>query len=206
MNAFQLKIYFLSSTSRWHKFYFQNWSGTSANFQNANSASTGVVFTNNSAIISANLKGTQLSDNVYTYANNSQRKFIRTPDGYLHNVYESMNRVWYEISTDNGTTWELMNSGKPLSSFDSKLPSIDYYGNVVAIVWQEKNVNNYKIQLATFYRYSNYYKYGITATVFNEPNESYSTNTNPVIGWGYNGKAMIIWEGKYLDPFNQSIR
>ncbi|HEU0086032.1 MAG TPA: hypothetical protein VFQ59_03720 [Candidatus Paceibacterota bacterium] len=34
-----------------------------------------------------------------------------------------------------------MNDGKPLDNGEAKMPSIDYYGNCVALVYQEK-VNN----------------------------------------------------------------
>lgn len=168
---------------RTHKFYFQNWSGTNANFQNANALETPVVFISDGAVVNANLKGTQLSDNTNAYANNSQRKLVRTTNGILHNVYESQNRVWYEISTDNGANWQLMNNGRPLSEVDSKLPSIDYYGSQVAIVFQEKNGNGYNIMVKVFYPFDYQYRLGITSTVYTETNEGYSVAANPVIAW-----------------------
>lgn len=79
------------------------------------------------------------SNQTNAYSNPSQRRFIQTPDGVKHICYESMNRVWLEHSTDNGATWFLGNGGKPLSSADSKNPSMSFYGNLLGIVWQEKN-------------------------------------------------------------------
>ncbi|PJA98238.1 MAG: hypothetical protein CO128_08360, partial [Ignavibacteriales bacterium CG_4_9_14_3_um_filter_30_11] len=124
---------YLSADNKDHTFYFQNWSVNNSNYaalQNPNSSSTAVVFNNTSAIVTANLKGTQLSNNVNSYANNSQRKVVRTTNGYIHQVYESLGKVWYERSTDNGATWDIMNGGQPLDSGSGKLPAIDYYGNV----------------------------------------------------------------------------
>lgn len=84
---------------RTHRFYFQNWGGTEVQYENNNALETGVVFTSGNAEATANLKGTQLSNDDDGYTN-SQRKFVRTPDGHLHSVYQSMGRVWYERSTD----------------------------------------------------------------------------------------------------------
>ncbi len=50
----------LTQTGKTHRFYFQNWSGTNVNFQNANNLETPVVFTSDGAVAQANLKGTQL--------------------------------------------------------------------------------------------------------------------------------------------------
>jgi hypothetical protein len=52
------------------------------------------------------------SSDEYAYYNNSQRKFVKTPDNKFHIVYESMNKIWYEISTDGGSTWRLMNNNR----------------------------------------------------------------------------------------------
>lgn len=91
------------------------------------------------------------------YSNPGQRRFVKTPDGVKHIVYESMNKVWYEISTDGGNTWKIMNNGKPLTQNASKNPSMDFYGNVVAIIFQEQNGYSYYLKLATFCTYGSYY-------------------------------------------------
>lgn len=80
-------------------------------------------------------KVTHKSNSTTAYSNPSQRKFIQTPDGVKHICYESLNKVWYELSTDGGTTWILGNGGKPLSSADAKNPSMSFYGNQIGIVW-----------------------------------------------------------------------
>ncbi|AFH48310.1 Hypothetical protein IALB_0598 [Ignavibacterium album JCM 16511] len=70
---------YLSHTGKMHKFYFQNWSASpqgSADFQNANSLETPVVFKQEGATVQANLKGTQLSNNSNAYSKGSQRNSI----------------------------------------------------------------------------------------------------------------------------------
>lgn len=81
---------------RSHKFYFRNWSRNiingipSAEFQDSLALLTPVVFKYEDAVVSAKLKGTQLSDQTNAYINNNQRKYVKTDDGWLHMVYESM--------------------------------------------------------------------------------------------------------------------
>ncbi len=110
-----------------HHFIFQNWGGTHVAFEDANARGTGVVFTDINPVVNANYKGTQLSNNQNAFSN--QRKFIRTYDQQynttrFHLVYESMNKVWYERSTD-GINWEIMNNGQPIYEGIGKHPSID---------------------------------------------------------------------------------
>lgn len=90
--------------NRTHNFYFQNWTATpptGADFQNAAAVQTGVVFKNEGVTINANMKGTQLSTQTDAFDNSSQRKFIKTNDGIMHHVYESMGKVFYEKSTNS---------------------------------------------------------------------------------------------------------
>ena len=94
---------YLNQTGKTHRFYFQNWSASTTNaasFQNSTNNETDVVFSSGSATVLANQKGTQLSNQTTAYSNPSQRKFIQTPDGVKHICYESMGKVWYELSTD----------------------------------------------------------------------------------------------------------
>ena len=120
-------------SGRMHNFYFQNWDyiQTKYGFQYPNALETGVVFKNANAIVKANMKGTQLSNDQNAYTNNSQRKFVRgfsqLGGGYF-NTYLSMDKVWIEFN-DNGCTdmLVLLNNGKALSDNESKNPSIDYW-------------------------------------------------------------------------------
>jgi hypothetical protein len=196
VKADYLQTFNLSQTGRTHNFYFQGWSASpqgSAEFQNANALETPLVFKQDNATVQANYKGTQLSNNSLAYSKASQRKFIKTPDGVLHSVYESLNKVWYERSTDNGSTWFIVNNGQPLSNNDSKNPSLSFYGNEIYIVWQEKFGNNYKIQLAVFG--NNNYNTSLFSTIAEETNLSYSIDANPLIAKAYNGRTLVVWKG-----------
>gem|GEM_PF-5647305 len=140
---------YLSQTGKYHKFYFYNWSSSGTDALTQNNIVNGyyesaVVFRNGSAIVIANLKGTQIS-NGSGITNSNQRKIVRSDDGKLHLVYGSMGHVWYEISSNNGATWEIANSGKPLDSDGGNSPSIDYSpsegsGNNIVVTF-EANVN-----------------------------------------------------------------
>lgn len=99
-----------------------------------------------------------------------------------------------------------MNSGHPLDNGAGKCPSIDYYGNVVAIAFQQQSGSNYTIQMQTYYASGSSYVFGASAAV-SDPNypeiENYSsTNANPNVSWGYNAKFMVTWEKTpYMNPF-----
>ncbi len=157
-------------------------------------------------------KGSMHSDAANAYSNGSQRKIVRTPDGTMHSVYESMGHIWYEISTDNGTTWRIMNGGRPLDSGVGKLPAIDYthwtgYDRgvaykiyVVVIVYQENYGNNYKIKAEEYETDEQKLDFPIfklvdSLDIFTSP-ESFSNNVNPVIAMNLYNTATIVWETK----------
>ena len=109
--------------------------------------------------VTAYIKGQGLSDDENAYSSNSQRKFVKSDDGYLHNVYESMGHVWYELSTDNGQSWILQNNKQPLDNGGGENPSIDWvninngYKRYVVIVFQQNEVGTgfpYSIQAEVF--------------------------------------------------------
>jgi hypothetical protein len=156
-----------------------------------------VVFTGPDPYVQNVFKGSQLSNNTEAFTNNSQRKFIRTDNGNLHMVYESMGYVWYERKTINGD-WEIANEGKPISNLEAKSPSITNSVNEIAIVYQEKNGNNRKIKLAYFDSWGDLVHDNV---VCDESNENYSVDAQPVISWGYNSKIIVLW--KSSDTFLQ---
>ncbi len=199
-----------------------NWTASPANsaaFQDTLARQTGVVFNSNNAVITANLKGIHLSNNSSAFSNNSQRKLVRTHDGWLHQVYESGGRVWLEESTDQGTTWFLGNNSQPLDNGAGKCPSIDwYYNNYVndstansfVIVFQQQSGSTYTIQYAPFWRttknggyvnqsvYPGYGKSNLlyppaAGTPLTDP---YTNNANPNISWGYNYNFVLTFEMK----------
>ena len=195
-----------------HRFYFLNRDGTDVTFDNANADETAVVFQDSiqgvDPVAQANFKGTQLSNDVDAFNTNSQRKFVKSDDGYLHKVYQSLGHVWYEISPDNGQTWEIMNDGKPLDNGEGKLPAIDfatltingYQQYYTIIVYQEKYNDNYKIVAQLFKNDdgivgSNIYIHEDT-DLLSSSQPSYSNNANPVVAFKENGDFMTVWEFK----------
>jgi hypothetical protein len=155
-----------------------------------------ITETNNS--FTADYKGINRSNYAGAYANNSQRKFVRTPDGYLHMVYSSLGHIWYETSSDGGSTWQIMNDGIYLDSGpEAKLPSIDavmgqYYRT--AIVFQEKDATDLdgKVRMIVF-------NYNTDVILDNEvvtEITDYSQDADPVICVSniYGGKIMIVFK------------
>ncbi len=98
VQAISPQTFTLSQTGRAHTFYFQNWSANTvgsnpgAIFQNANSLSTGVVFKFDGAVVSANMKGTQLSSESNAFKPNGQNKIVRISNGRMYQVYESIRK------------------------------------------------------------------------------------------------------------------
>jgi hypothetical protein len=145
--------------------------------------------------------------NVGAYSNNSQRKIVRSDDGKLHMVYESMGYVWYERSTNGGTTWQIMNGGKPIDSNPGRSPSIDVlyqqgnYITEVYIVYQTHASGSNDmaaIKVAYFVDdqvAGHQLQYINTADVgsvfYNE------ANYNPVVAKIYPGKVLVAWDGGY---------
>ncbi|MEJ2103639.1 MAG: T9SS type A sorting domain-containing protein [Ignavibacteriaceae bacterium] len=130
------------------------------------------------------------SNNQGGYSSGSQRKFVRTRDGNLHYVYESVGHIWYERSTDNGANWDIMNNGKPVDDFNIGGPTsspaiIDIYteDDAVAICYFSENiliVQRYKSGIKVCQNYfSNFF-----------------SGTNPTIAfrsWG-NDKILVVWQ------------
>ena len=123
---------------------FVDWSLTDAilttptNVDNEGYVSSPVIFIATNAEVKANYKGINLTNYLNAYEDNGSHKFIESNDGYggntyLHNVYESMGKIWHEVSYDNGSTWELANNGVSLG--EGKSPSIGYLGTEVIIVY-----------------------------------------------------------------------
>lgn len=183
---------------RYHKFYFQNWTydPNKISLQTPSSNETGVVFKTQDAILTANLKGTQLTQNSGAYNSSSQRKYVRTPNGKLHSVYQNMGRVWYERSNDGGQTWYLMDGGLPIDNGEGKNPSIDYVSdNGVIVAYQEKNGNYFKIKLKFFSFDAPYPYYNEDEVTVATVSQLYSgTNAMPVICTDAIDEFTIIWK------------
>ena len=65
------------------------------------------------------------SNNTNGFAGNGQKKVARR-NNELFKVYESMDKIWLESSSDNGVTWSIKNGGKPIVSADAKHPSVAF--------------------------------------------------------------------------------
>ena len=133
-------------------------------------------------------KTTHYSNQSSSFINNNQSKVVKTSDGYLHLVYESMGYVFYERSTNSGTSWQLMNDGKPLSTYEAKHPAIGVNGSEAYIVYQEKDGSGSKVMLYGC-------GYGYSSLLEAESSEAYATkNLTPVIALGDYGDVMIVWK------------
>lgn len=150
------------------------------------------------------------TNNSSTFSNTSQRNIVRTPEGVLHMVYESMGKAWYERSSDDGVTWELvgaLNQGR-----DGKNPSIDFVYEApsqatdgyitIGIIYDGDTgwENNWAVIIENFWsladenqNFGNYLTHEpyIVSDVNNLFSESH--NSNPVIALGLQDKTMAIW-------------
>ncbi|MBI5726568.1 MAG: hypothetical protein HY965_01855, partial [Ignavibacteriales bacterium] len=151
----------------------------------------------------ARYKASQHSSNTTAYANNNQRKIVRIENGTLVQVYESMEAIWLEKSTDNGATWQIANNGMPIGARLAKSPSISSYYNSVIVVFQqyiggspycELPVKVYDFDTNTLYN-----SYTLTNIEGYYWLPDYSEDTSPVISWGASGKGAIAWHKKAGD-------
>ncbi len=107
-----------------------------------------------------------------------------------------MGKVWYERSTNNGAIWTIQNNGKPLSSNDAKLPSIDYYTtSYIFITWQEEYEGTFKIRLAHMsFPEAQLAFYDVwDPTVWNDYTP-YSYDAMPVVSWGAGNVILVSWK------------
>jgi hypothetical protein len=194
---------YLPQTGRYHNFYFQGWTGKEVQFEDSTALQTGVVFKDDiqvvDPVVNAKLKGTQISNDQNAYGSGSQRKFVRTNDGVMYNLYESLNRVWLEKSTDNGSTWSIINNGNPLKNADSRNPSmcLTYYNGLIIVFETEGLIWIYQYNPTTNNAYERTSIYSCTIA----PYES-----NPVVTYCFNGDApatgpVVIWKSYGNDAF-----
>lgn len=181
------------------QFYLQNWTSTGADLQAFSHNHQKVVFTSPNATVQANLKGQGLSNSEEGYTSNSQRKFVRTNDGVMYNLYESLNRIWLEKSTDNGATWSIINNGNPLKNVDSRNPAmcLTYYNGLIIVFETEGLIWIYEYNPATNIAYERTSIYSCTISAY---------ESNPVVTYCFNENAsvtgpVVIWKSYGNDEF-----
>ncbi|NCS88375.1 MAG: hypothetical protein AUK34_05940 [Ignavibacteria bacterium CG2_30_36_16] len=193
--------YNLTANSYSNTYDNTTWQFSHWNDGSTNPTHTGIAVTNPGASYTAYYKGVQRSDNAASFNNCGQRKFVRTDDEDLHVVYESMGKIWYEKSTNDGVTWVLMNNGQPLNNQEASSPAIiDAFSNTI-VVFQEKYPGNNLsyIKAFLFYPDETYPVDNITIENFTPP---FSYKVNPVISWAYDGNMnrFIIGYNYYGEP------
>jgi len=175
-----------------------------AGWHDGNNSNPRTVIDN--ATIYALYKLVHKSNNAAAFSRNSQRKLIETGAGgtlWLHQVYASMGHVWIEHSSDNGSTWTLGNSGRPLDVGGGKCPSIAVIKNgsynCIAVVWQQKYGTCYTIEGKIFNQGSGVPVPVSTTSLFTEPVDLYDNvdaNPNVIIEDGLGGGYLVVFERK----------
>lgn len=181
---------------------FVDWSSDGkATLLTPNNIESDVIYHAPDANVYARYKFVNKSNTATAFSNTSQRKFVRTDNGCLHLVYESMNHIWYERSTDNGGSWQIMNNGKYLDggTTPSKLPSIATIFNDIAIVWQEEYEGCYKIKLARFdensvKRYTTEVYNSFNSGMGYDTRARYITDADPVIAFNRPYMVLVCWK------------
>ncbi|MFA7289450.1 MAG: FlgD immunoglobulin-like domain containing protein [Melioribacteraceae bacterium] len=135
--------------------------------------------------LNAKYKGNLISNSGSGFSTNSQRKVVRTDDGKLHMVYESLDKVWYTYSTDNGVTWQPEQLVDYTTS-NAKNASITHNSNAIFITYQSNEGPRIKAA-----RFSNGQKSWIT-NVYSL--SSYDYDTRPVIAAYSSEGALIVFK------------
>ena len=196
---------FLSQTGRTHQFVWRSWDydPTKVNIKSPNNKSTNVVFLSSAnTTVTANLKGSQLSNELTAYDYNNQQKFVRTDNGHLHNVYISLGALWYERSTDGGTTWEII-GGQPVNSNNPKHVSIDYLGSgIILIAYQCTTATGSKVVIDVYINGAprpGQFRYDVIS--FTHPPGEYSEmNAEPVISLAQEWDFLVVYKVPGLLP------
>lgn len=156
------------------------------------------IWPDNNQTYTALYKMVHKSNDETAYSNNSQRKFIRTPDGYYHHVYESMNDVWYERSTNEGQSWQLVyNTAVRYGNFiKCTQPSLGYYVDNQSIthiylIFVIKDNTGDRLPLLEFTNYNFNTLETYTESAQQEPGRTFA---NPLVTCAKNGEVFCAWE------------
>ena len=197
----------LSHTGRNHTFYFKSWESTNAQLAQVGSNPSGfdqkaVVFTNDNATINANYKGTFLTNNSSSFANNGQRRLVKMPNGLLHIAYESNNKIYWDIDVEapNGEHSNFLEVYHSENSFAD--PSFAYYvddlNTKIVLTFRRIQEPN-DVILARIHSFSNAplefssdleaeFELDIQSEI------SYVALSKPVVAYHKSGDIMIVFE------------
>ncbi len=184
-------------------FYFFSWDydENKISLQDPLYATTGVVFKDANATLTANLKGHLLSNNQNALSGGSQRRLVRTDNGIYHLVYESMGVIWYthSNSTNFNGSWSA-EAGVEIG----KNPSMDFNYNTVRIVCEKSDADSSIIEMITIDPdYNNPLEYEYE-DVIHFP-LSYYGNAKPVISTG-SVLTYIAYRKNVADGIHQVCR
>ncbi|MDP4175035.1 MAG: T9SS type A sorting domain-containing protein [Bacteroidota bacterium] len=163
----------------------------------------------NSANVDVVYKLHHSANEITSLANNGQKKFIRSNDGRLNLVYESNGKLWYETSTDNGSTWQVANDGLPLNDGkDGRSPSITTYNDNTIITYIDAASKKVYVE-SHIPSFSSKY----VSRVLVNPNDyfeasspvvSINSDRNIIVAWATT-TGSIIYGVLLLDPYAWTI-
>lgn len=146
--------------------------------------------------LKSEFKGSQVSNNSTTFKA-YQSNAVRSLDGWLHMVYESLGHIWYEAKSPTGS-WEFLDGpgGNHLDITSGKSPSIAIkpttsswpWQYMTAIAWQDGTT----IRLQT-YRYNGSTYIDAAPYVQVPTGQSASYNTQPNIVWTDDDDLVLLY-------------
>ncbi len=159
------------------------------------------VIVNNNINLQAQYKGSQVSSINTAYSNSSQRKIVRSTNGWNHTVYESMGHVWYEAKSASGN-WGFIpgiNGSLHLNFGAGKTPAIARtasthpWGDMTLVAWQEANTIVMRIHYYSAASQSFVRAHPTLYTDIVMPSY-YTLDVNPSIAWSDNGGFVLVYQ------------
>ncbi|RMH75706.1 MAG: hypothetical protein D6681_22070, partial [Calditrichaeota bacterium] len=177
--------------------------------QSPNSKTTAVVFKQDGATLTANLKGRRASDTPAATAGNNAYKIAAHPaasnPNHLYQVYIDHGQVYFTESTDAGQTWT---KDRRLNIVGQQClnPGISVDKNgIVHVIYEEQWDNNGQLVYDVYHtmRDGN----GLWSTPEALSNlldySGYGEPTTPAIYAEYNGNVFAVWKSN--NPYNSGL-
>jgi hypothetical protein len=166
------------------EYNFVDWENGSAQLSRNVSPTVPTTYT-------ASYKGKNLTGNSNTYSNNNQRNIAQTKDpsnnNFVHKVYESMGSVWYEVSTNKGATWTIMNGGQPLQD-NAKFPCLVTFNNLILVIYYvDYQVGYNSIEFALFSTTGTLIRQGTIYSYVEVENK-------PSVAWDNTGNVIVVFK------------